>query len=412
MTYERSLKKTLQLATQDSPIILLVGARQTGKSTLVRELTLNPQGGIVPYVTLDDLTVLGAARSRPVDFVEGLPEYVVIDEVQRAPEIFLPIKKSVDENRKAGRFILTGSANVLTLPTIADSLAGRMEIHELWPLSQSEIEVAKTDFISGCFSTERTYNVKVTTKQDLIKRIVLGGYPEVITRVALARRNAWFKSYLQSLIQRDIRELSKIEGIKELPSLLSLIASRAGGLVNASELSRSLTLSNTTLRRYMALLEGIYLTTILPAWSNNRGKRVVKAPKIYLNDTGLLCHLLGLDEKALALPNSPIGSVMENFVVMELRKNASWSASPVKLWHYRTVSGQEVDVIIEHANGSLVGVEIKSTSSINEKAFSGLKAFKQEVGDKFVRGIVLYTGQLSVAFASDMQAVPITALWS
>lgn len=410
MLYPRNLKSRLLEAASDTPVILLNGARQTGKSTLLDSLAEH-DGQTVDLVNLDDLTTLNAATSSPKSLLESLQaRHVVIDEVQRAPELFLPIKELVDTNREPGRFLLTGSANVLTLPKLADTLAGRMEILTLWPLSQGELRSHREGFIDLLFSEESLRSCPTVEYTELLRLIVTGGYPEVVQRTQARRRAAWFQSYLTTILQRDIRELSNIEGLTALPNLLTLIATRVGGLLNASDLSRSLGMVSMTLSRYLSLLEGVFLVVSLPPWFSNRGKRLVKSPKLYLNDTGLLAHLLDLDADSLARNRSQIGALLENFVVMELLKQSGWSDKQVSLSHYRTHTGQEVDVVLE-AGRRLVGIEIKAASTITSDHFKGLRSLQEQAGEAFHRGVVLYTGTETVAFGEQLWACPVSALW-
>ena len=305
---KRNIEPLLRQALADTPVVLLTGARQTGKSTLVEGLAGN---GYAPrYVTLDDLTVLAAARQDPAGFIAGLSEGngvvvpVIIDEIQRAPDLFLPIKLSVDRKRTPGRFLLTGSANVMTLPRLADSLAGRMETITLWSLSQGEIGGLKESFIDQVFAPEFKLPARVREgRTELISRVARGGYPEVLTRTTESRRRAWFSAYLTTILQRDVRELANIEGLTELPRLLTLLAGRTASLLNLADVSRALSMPQTTLKRYLSLLEAIFIVQPVPAWSVSRGKRLVKASKLALCDTGLLTYLLGVSEERLAEDN-------------------------------------------------------------------------------------------------------------
>jgi uncharacterized protein len=281
-------------------------------------------------------------RDDPSAFLSGLQTPVIFDEIQRVPELFLPIKASVDRDRRPGRFLLTGSANVLTLPAIADSLAGRMEILSLQPLSQGEIESRTETFIEAVFADDfKLPSLAVSeTRQDLFARIVAGGFPEVVRRQSESRRDAWLKSYVATLLQRDVRDLANIEGLRDLPRLLSILAVRAGGLLNYAEISRSSGIPQTTLKRYATLLEALFLIEPLTAWSSNMTKRLMKTPKMFFTDTGLLCHLQGITRPRLRLDPTLTGMVTENFVVGELRRQAGWSKLPVSMFHFQTQVGR------------------------------------------------------------------------
>jgi len=409
MLLPRNLKPVILEATKDTPVILVNGARQTGKSTLIRHLF--PPDQRPDYFSFDDLARLSAARSGPQSFVDALPERVVLDEIQRVPELFLPIKLSVDQNRKPGRFLITGSADVLSLPKIADSLAGRIEVHTIWPLSQGEIRGRLENFIDAAFSDKSLPTVKPTTITEVIRYATTGGYPDVIRRDDPHRRASWYDGYITSLMERDVRDLANIDQLIALPNLLQLLASRAGALLNNADISRSLQLNVSTLRRYLGLLELLFLVVPLRPWYRNVGKRLVKSPKIYLNDTGLLCHLLSCNEKALSTNPTLFGGVFENFVLMELIKQLGWSKTRAKIYHYRTVSGQEVDIVLEAADGRIVGIECKSSSSVSADTFKGMHSLKEDAGKKFHRGIVLYIGTSTVSFSKQFQAVPASALW-
>jgi len=407
----RNITAHIKAALSDSPVVLLNGARQSGKSTLVKKIAsdIHP----ARYLTLDDAGVLAAAKYDPAEFIAGLDGNIVIDEVQRAPELFLAIKAEVDRNRKPGRFLLTGSANVMLLPKLSESLAGRMEILTLWPLSQGEIEGVREGFIDAVFGDKLPSFSKTTEdRTQTIKRLLLGGYPEVIGRATLSRRKAWFGSYITTILQRDVRDLAHIEGLTILPRVLSLIAARAASLLNFSELSRSIAIPQTTLKRYMSLLETTFLLQPLPAWSGNLGKRLVKAPKVMLNDTGLVSNLIGLYGDGVETHQGIIGAVLENFVAIELRKQEAWSKMQPQVFHFRTQTGQEVDIALENAAGKVVGIETKASKSVNAKDFKGLQTMSESLGPRFHRGIVLYTGSEGIPFGKNMQALPVSALWT
>jgi len=405
--YARNIEIELHAALADTPVVLLNGARQTGKSTLAQDYA---KASSVPYVTMDDATQLAAASSDAQGFLDGLGDRVVIDEVQKAPELFPAIKMSVDQDRRPGRFLLTGSANVLLLPQISESLAGRMELITLWPLSQGELHAQREQFLEGVFA-ERLPAVQEGDIFNLKNAVLAGAYPEAIQRPAGKRRDAWFAAYITALLQRDVRDLANIDGLTDMPRLLSLLAARAGGLLNISELSRSSGIPNSTLKRYLSLLQATFLFQPLPAWSSNLGKRLIKSPKTHLIDSGLAAHLAGVTRQSLDRDAMFFGHLLETFVVGELRKQIGWSDSRIRLYHYRTSTGREVDILLEDAAGRLVGLEIKASSTVVQKDFSGLNALSEDTGRRFVRGIVLYAGDQPVSFGERIVALPVTALW-
>lgn len=408
--HSRHLVPLLLEALEDTPVVYLRGARQCGKSTLMQQLA--DLGHASEYRTLDDGAELAAATRDPDGYVSGLADRVVLDEVQRAPDLFRAIKRSVDRDRRPGRFLLTGSANALVLPQVSDSLAGRMEVLSLYPLSQGEIEGRRESFIDACFAEKfRLKKTPALTWPDLVERIVPGGFPEVLDRKP-ARRAAWFASYITSILERDVRDLANVQALRELPRLLKLIAARSGGIVNLSDLSRDSQIPLTTLQRHWALLETVFLVRTLPAWSSNPGSRLIKAPKLYLNDSGLLCHLLGLDAARLKRDDLLTGAALETFIAGEVTKQATWCATRPTLSHFRTQKQSEVDLVLEDAEGSIVGIEVKKTASPGGGDFKGMRALREAAGGKFQRGIVLCLCENAVAFEKDLHAVPIGALWA
>lgn len=409
----RNLLDEVFTALSDTPAVLINGPRQAGKSTLTQAPELLKQGRY--YLTFDQPSFVTAAKNDPEGFIAGLPEKVTLDEVQHVPEIFSCIKASIDRHRKPGRFLLTGSANVLFLPKLSDSLAGRIEILTLWPFSQGEMHHTKEDFIDALFSSNphfRTQPIsKKTNRIALFEKLLTGGYPPLLTRTAPARRRSWFKSYLTTILQRDVRNFSDISDLNALPRLLAATAARAGSLLNFTDLGRSLMLPQTTVKRYFTLLEATFLVQLLRPWSTNLGQRVIQTPKAYLTDTGLLAHMLGLTADRLSLDPSLAGSVMENFIFMELLKQATWSKRKPEFYFWRTASGQEVDLLLEDQNGRLVGIEIKAGATLTAKDVRGLKTLSTLAGKRWIRGIILYTGSEIIPFGKNLHAIPISYLW-
>jgi hypothetical protein len=335
----------------------------------------------------------------------------VLDEVQRAPGLFRALKAQVDHDRRPGRFLLTGSAQVLLLPQAAEALAGRMEVLTLWPLAQEEILGCRLGIVDRLFAPEWRWPTGGATRADVLQRALRGGYPEVLQRPTATRRAAWFNSYLTTILQRDVRDLAQIEGLTALPRLLQLLAARAGGLLNAAELSRGTGLPQTTLKRYLALLEMTFLVQLVPPWSGSLSRRLVRSPKVYLTDSGLLGHLLGLAERSLPTASSLWGQLLESFVVMELQRQSTWSEVQPQLLHFCTQAGQEVDVVMEDRAGRVVGLEVKASATIGAHDFRGLRALADTVGERFHRGVVVYTGQEVVPFSPQLWAAPVDGLW-
>lgn len=356
--------------------------------------------------------MLAAAKADPLGFLQDLDKHIIIDEVQRAPELFLAIKKMVDEDRKGRRIILTGSANVMMLPKVADSLAGRIEIHNLWPLSEGEIAGRKSTFLEALISNDLQFTSHKTQWDDIIRMIRTGGYPEVIQRETESRRSKWFDSYLTAVLQKDIRELFHIEGLDDIPKILHLIACRVGSSINFSEVGRLADIKSSTLHRYVTLLENIFLIVKIPAWTPNAEGQYVKSPKVFLNDTGLLCHLRAEGHDSLTINRSTAGNFLENLVALEIIKQISWYDTSLKPYHFSMHKGGEVDLVLEDRKKQLYGIEVKSTATVNGDDFKGLKKFAEIAGKKFKRGIVLYSGDHVIGgFGHNMQAVPLAALF-
>jgi len=400
-------------ALADTPAVLVNGARQTGKSTLAQSPELAGQGR--HYLTFDDPSIMAAAMRDSSGFVAGLETPVTLDEVQHVPELFPVIKAAIDRKRQPGRFLLTGSANVMLLPKISESLAGRMEVLTLWPFSQGEIRGAKETFVDTLFSRKPvvwTGKTITVSRSDLFESVLVGGYPVAVSRHSAPRRDAWFESYVMTTLQRDIRDLANIADVTAVPRLLSVVAARAGGLLNFADLSRTVALPQTTLKRYFALLEATFLVQLLRPWSRNVGKRVIQAPKVYLNDSGLLAHLLGATIDRVKTDGNLAGMLLENFAVMELRKQTTWSGVQAEVFYWSTASGQEVDVVLEDRAGRIAGLEIKAAATLSGSDVRGLQALANSAGKNWLRGVVLYTGSEIVPFSSNIHGVPMSRLWT
>lgn len=406
--YPRYLRKSLDAALADTRVVLLTGARQTGKSTLAQAYA---SANGATYATFDDPNVLAAAKDG-AGFIRRLGERAVIDEVQRAPWLFSAIKLAVDRDRRPGRFLLTGSANVLLVPDVSDSLAGRMQILQLWPLSQGEIRSRQERFVDALFEG-RDWSLLPAEAQhdDLPGLLVRGGYPEMVGRADPARREAWIASYVRTLIERDVRDLANIEGLVEMPRLIALLAARTGALMNVSEISRAVGIAHTTLKRYLTLLQATYVVTPLPAWSGNLGKRLIKTPKIHFPDSAVAASLARYDAERLTDDRGFLGHLLETFVVAELRKQAGWTTRDVGLYYYRTATGQEVDILLEDRRGRIAGIEVKASATIDSKDFAGLTALAEAAGKRFVGGVLLYAGNDVLPFGKKMYALPVSALW-
>jgi hypothetical protein len=406
--FDRHLQPVLEEALADTPAVMVVGARQTGKTTLAR--TLAAGGWNAAYVTLDDLTALEAASADPAGFVAGLTGSSVIDEIQKAPALLPAIKAAIDQARRPGRFLLTGSADVLVLPRVSESLAGRMEVVTLWPLSQGELARHREQFVDRMFEGEPP-SAAARSGEDIVLRLVRGGYPDAVARPRASRRRAFFEAYVTTILARDVRDIAAVEHPGMLRRLLQLAAVRSASLLNHSELARTLAIPVSTLKRYLALLSTLFLLHEVPAWTSNRGKRLARAPKLHLADTGLLTALAGLDEDAFRRDRTLLGPVLESFVAAELKKQVGWSEVRPVLHHFRTHGGREVDLVLEDARGRVVGIEVKASGTVTAADLAGLRALAETSARAWVQGIVLYLGKSVVPFGAGLTACPIEVLW-
>lgn len=406
--HPRFLTPRLLEALADTPVVLIHGPRQAGKTTLAR--TVGEDRGHV-YFTFDDIVTLEAARADPVGFVDDLPPRVILDEVQRVPRLFSSLKRAVDRDRSPGRFILTGSANVLFLPTLSDSMAGRMEILRLFPLSQGELAADDPGFLDRLFAADFTTGSHERLKEELADRIVAGGYPDPLARTSRRRRAAWYRDCIETLVQQDVREMARITSADALPRLLALAAGQTARLLNVTELAGPFSLSRPTIREYVTLLERIFLLEELPPWHTSRLNRLVKTPKLHVTDTGLASNLLACDAPALYRDRASMGHMLETFVFNELRRQGSWWEEPVRFYHFRDKDGYEVDVVLERGGSEIAGVEVKAAASLTASDFRGLRKLKNAAGDRFVVGVVLYDGETCAGFGDGLFAVPVRMLW-
>ena len=409
---ERKAHDLVVEAAGDSRVVLVVGPRQAGKTTLVRDLADGP----LPrsYVTMDAASVRRAAAEDPVGFIAGLDLPVAIDEIQRAPDLLLEVKRIVDQDPRPGQFLLTGSARVLSLPRVADALVGRVESVTLWPLSQAEIEGSGSNLIDALFAAEPPSIAAAAEGPDgWLGKALAGGLPEARERKEGRRRDAWFSAYLETLVERDIRDLSDIRAVDEVPALLALVASRATGPLNIAALAADLRISEASARRYLALLRAVFALLRVPAWRRNLGRRATATPKFQLVDSGFAAHLLNLDRERLASDESLVGGLFEGFVRMELVKQVEWSEARPEVLHFRTRGGaREVDAVLERRGGRVVGVEMKASASLSRRDFRGLEALRDERGDAFVAGVVIHAGEQTLPFGDRLWALPVSALWS
>lgn len=403
----RLLKPQVLTALSDTPVVCLLGPRQVGKSTLAQKLEPNRS-----YFTLDDSALLHMAKQDPVGFINGLPEQVIIDEIQRAPELLLAIKSAIDKDRKSGRFLLTGSANLLLLPQVQDSLAGRMEVIYLHPITEQEKRLSSNSLLEKLINNniEPKFVPDNVPLSPVAEVLCQGGYPEPNQRT-LQRARQWYRQYLNAIVQRDVQDIAQIQDKDKLLLLLELLACRTGSLLNISSLSNELGIDRATVDRYLSVLERLFLIHQLPAWHRNYAKRLIKSPKLHLVDTGLTAALARLTEDQWITSGERFGALLESHVVGQLMAQAGWVDPELRFYHYRDKDQMEVDLIIERGR-EVWGVEVKRAASIQAKDAVGLNRLAEVAGDSFRGGMLVYTGKHCIKLqAPNCYAVPIGMLW-
>ena len=403
---DRHLAPLLRESLQDTPAVLVNGPRQCGKTTLVRQFA-----GTMAYFTLDDPNLHAAVQQDPLGFARQL-DRAIIDEVQRAPQLLLALKLVIDQDRRPGRFLLTGSANIMALPLVADSLAGRIALHTLLPLSQSELQGRANDFLQRAQIQDwpLTQATWAMAQGNTVAHVLAGGYPEMRQRATSARRQAWARSYLQTLVERDVRDVAQIEHLSQLPRLLAVAATHAGQLLNATQIGGQLGFNNKTTDKYLGILEKLFLVQRLPAWSRNELSRLIKTPKLHFLDAGLQATLTRLTDALVFTQRERWGATLETWVYAELRKSLSLSPEDWYLSHYRDKDQVEVDFVLESPQHLLIGIEVKASATVNNGDFKGLRRLQLVAGDAFLTGLVLYDGTQALSFGNGLWAIPLAAI--
>ncbi|TFH14115.1 MAG: ATP-binding protein [Lentisphaerales bacterium] len=404
--YPRLVRNAISTALADTPVVLIAGPRQAGKTTLAKHWV--NQG--MQYLTLDDDVTRLSAKEDPVGMVRNL-DRAIIDEVQRAPELLLAIKKSIDDDRRPGRFLLTGSANLLMLPTLADSLAGRMETITLLPLSHNEILGYRANWIDAAFAGYLLDVTSAVLGPDLAETVLRGGYPEAIMRPTPRRRSAWMRHYVDALLKKDVRDIANIDRLDTLPRFLRALALVSGQMCNYTRLGGQVGLDSKTAARYTAILEQLFLLKRIEAWSKNRLKRVIKTPKLQFIDTGLLATLQKLTAPEIQNDRSRFGGLLESFVYGEIMKHAITADDDYLLLYYRDIDKVEVDIVIENSAGEIIGVEVKAAASVKSEDLTGLRKLAKAAGSLFKMGILLYDGEEKLPLGDSLWAAPVSTLW-
>lgn len=413
--YPRRARQQVVEALTDTPVVLIQGARQVGKSTLAAEVLAERD---IRLLTLDSNVVHNVAREDPDSFVRQAPgSLLAIDEVQRAPQLLRAIKAAVDENRRPGQFLLTGSANLLAIPGHHESLAGRAETVSLYGLSQGEITGGADALAEVLLSGDESKLSSLPSdlsRQDYLEIICAGSYPEARLREG-RRRQAWYDNYLSRIVDRDARDVSRLTHLDRLPRLVRLLAANNSGELVVSRIAADAGIPETSLPAYLEVLAALFIIQIVPAWGGSLTQRVVGRPKVSLLDTGLAARLNNVSPTALA-PGSAAahhaGALVEAFVFGEIRRQSTWSATTFEMFHFRDRNGREVDVVLEDTARNIAGIEVKSSASVEHRDFAGLTFLRDKTGPRFTLGIVLYTGREAVRFGERLWALPLSALWS
>ena len=406
--YPRYITHQVTSALADTPVVCILGPRQVGKTTLCRQIAPSRS-----YVTFDDITMLQLAKHDPEGFVQSLPDYVILDEIQRVPDLLLAIKRDVDQNRKPGRYLLTGSANLLLLSKVKESLAGRIEVITMHPLSEAEKNKVENTFLEQLLEQKLAPRIEpneVRVKK-IAERMCQGGFPEPLTRSSI-RAKRWFEQYLQTLMQHDVRDIATIHDHQLLVKLTELLALRTGQLLNVSAVSNELKINRETVDKYITILEHLYLVYRLPAWHSNRSKRLVKTPKIHVVDSGLAAMFHRVSADQWISSSEQFGQLLESFVIQQLRVHASWLDRTLHFSHYRDKDQKEVDLVIEDGT-NVYGVEIKKSSTIQAKDGTGLRLLAAKANERFKGGVIFYCGAHTIPLEGpNCYAVPVTRLWS
>ena len=407
--HPRHATAPLKTALADTPVVCLLGPRQSGKSSLVRRAF--PERA---YCSFDDANILEAAAADPAGFVAQLPATVTLDEVQRAPAILPAIKLSVDRNRRAGRFLLTGSANLLLLPSVSESLAGRMEVVGLHPLTEAEKEGKPGRLLAALLQGILKPRLSGTPAdpENLSDRLLRGGYPEAMRRPQLMRVRQWHRSYVEALMERDARDVANLRNLDHLARLLTLLALQTAQLLNVETLARQLAIRRETVQHNFAALERLFLVRTLPAWHTNDARRLIKAPKVHLVDSGLAATLAGARAEDWLTHRERLGHLLESFVVQQLVAQAGWTDPDLRFWHYRDKDQVEVDLVITRGRETW-GVEVKAGATVTGGGGLGLKRLADRCGKDFRGGVLLYGGTSTFTMADPrMFAVPLMDLWT
>lgn len=405
--FPRFIEASVRDALADTRVVAIAGPRQSGKSTLARSIA----GKTATYLSLDETVTLRAAADDPTGFVRRMRGLTVIDEIQRVPELMLAIKLAVDEDPTPGRFLITGSADIRTVPTIQDSLAGRIQVFELLPLSRDEMVGRRSTFIADVFAGRLPVG-KALEPDELQRLVAIGGFPEAVARTRRSRRIDWFEAYATAIVAQDIADIASLDRRRDMPRLVELLSQHCSETVNLTQLGAQLGMDRKTVDRHVGVLEQMFLVRRVRPWFRSAVKRLAKAPKMHFLDAGLAAAMRKINPEALGPDRVSLGPLVETFVFAELSKQASWSGERVSIYHYRDHDGGEIDFILENRERKVVAIEVKAGSTVRPEAFAAMRRLSGVLKEAFALGVILYDGRTRLQYDDRLWAVPVSSLWS
>jgi hypothetical protein len=405
--YSRWQKQSVKHALETRRIVMLAGARQCGKTTLAKEICSED----TLYLTLDDAGLRESAENDPNSFVKHTSRTLIIDEIQLVPSLILALKKAVDEDTRPGQFLITGSANLQSLPTVKESLAGRLTKIRLRPLSQGEIRTATPSFLTYAFNQTFEYKSDLVSRDQLIDIALKGGYPEALLLENRDRRK-WFRDYINTLLERDLKDIANIQNINIMRALVKVLSSWSSKFMDISQIASGMAVGRPTISSYINALETLYLVERVYPWIKTDYARVGKQDKIFMTDSGLMAGFLGWKPDQVKYDSDRLGKLIETFAFNELATIIDVQDGEYELYHYRDREKREIDFIIEREDGALLAIEIKASSVVYKKNFQHIEWFQQNVAkDRPCIGIVLYSGEHVLPFGPNKWAVPFGLLW-
>ncbi len=404
--YPRLARPQLEQALENWRVVWLGGPRQVGKTTLAKSVAQ----GEMDFVSLDQRRWRNLALSDPGAFLRKF-DRVVIDEVHNAPDLIQEIKAEVDSDPRRGRYLLTGSANILTVPRITESLVGRMLVQPLLPLSQAEIRGGSGTFLETVFNGGVPQTGDFVLGPDLVELVLSGGFPDALKMDGWTNRQQWYTNYVNGLVIRDMQNIENVDQPMAMQSLAKVLPHFSGKTFIHSKVGEIIAMKREMTERYMWLLEQAYLFQTVPSFGANRRKGLTREPKLFFLDSGLLAGLMEETPDSIASSRSAFGAIVETFVFSEVLKQATWTCGSKSFYHMRSKDGKEVDIVVQNGARKVVGIEVKAGKNVSSSDFSGLRSLAETCGENFIRGIILYDGTETKSFKDEFLALPISCLW-